>query len=61
VEGSACCLFLAGYLLGSFFDPEDGSRKVLPNFNELYITYQQTVLITAGHSRKTETMHSTQS
>jgi hypothetical protein len=26
----SCCLLLAGYLLGLFFEPEDGSRKVLP-------------------------------
>jgi hypothetical protein len=30
VRGSACCL------LGLFFDPEDGSSKVLPNVELLY-------------------------
>jgi hypothetical protein len=33
MQGSACYLLHAGYLLGLFFDPEDGSDMLLQNIS----------------------------
>jgi hypothetical protein len=47
--GSACCLLLASFLLGSAFDPEDRGIKWRCTSTGLYgITYQKMVLFTGS-------------
>jgi hypothetical protein len=37
--GSACCLLHAGFLLGLFFDPEDGGNMFFQNVGRLSPDY----------------------